>query len=220
MNGGMPGAGAVPLGRRLLGWSGALAGGLLACLALMLGIRLLVTVDGGEPLAVPDRQALEFVRLPPPPPAAQRHQQPEPPARPDQPPPAPSMPALAAPEVAPVALSPVAMPEVAAFDVDGSGFNLGQAQAGEFLPLVKIAPVYPSRALNRGVEGDCTVSYTVTQTGAVTDVQVVPGACDSYLFEEASIEVAKRFRYQPRIIGGEAVAVRGVRNVFEFRLQE
>ena len=33
---------------------------------------------------------------------------------------------------------------------------------GEYLPIVKVAPVYPRRALQRGIEGFVIVEFTVT----------------------------------------------------------
>ncbi len=44
---------------------------------------------------------------------------------------------------------------------------------GEYLPIVKVAPVYPRRALQRGIEGFVIVEFTVTKQGAVRDPIVV-----------------------------------------------
>ena len=50
------------------------------------------------------------------------------------------------------------------------GFN---AAEGEYLPIVKVAPIYPNRALTRGIEGNCIVEYTVTRNGTTKDPKVV-----------------------------------------------
>ena len=47
-------------------------------------------------------------------------------------------------------------------NVSGVGFGVSD---GEYLPIVKVAPVYPSRALSRGLEGYVIVEFTVTQAG-------------------------------------------------------
>ncbi len=47
------------------------------------------------------------------------------------------------------------------------------AADGEYLPIVKIAPIYPAGAQSRGIEGWCLVEYTVTTTGSVRDPVVV-----------------------------------------------
>ena len=44
---------------------------------------------------------------------------------------------------------------------------------GEYLPVVKVQPIYPRRALQRGISGYVVVEFTVTKSGSVTDVKVV-----------------------------------------------
>jgi len=85
---------------------------------------------------------------------------------------------------------------------------------GDYLPIVKVAPVYPSRALSQGLEGFVVVEFTVARSGAVKDVIVVEST-DS-LFERAAVEAAYRFKYRPRIIAGQSVEVPGVRNRITF----
>ncbi len=92
--------------------------------------------------------------------------------------------------------------------------------AQNYQPLVKKAPTYPDSALDRRLEGDCTVEYTVAPNGSVRDPRVVPGACSHSVFERPSLQAATRFRYQPRVIDGQAVAVANVRNTFHYRIQE
>ena len=55
-------------------------------------------------------------------------------------------------------------------NVGGVGFGVSD---GEYLPIVKVAPVYPSRALSRGLEGFVIVEFTVTRQGTVRDPVVV-----------------------------------------------
>lgn len=103
------------------------------------------------------------------------------------------------------------------FDINlGSGFG---AADGEYLPIAKIAPTYPRRALSRNKEGYCTVQYTVSKSGAVKDVKAVDCSPPNY-FEKASIAAAKKFKYKPRIIDGEPVEVAGVQNKFTYKLDK
>jgi protein TonB len=97
--------------------------------------------------------------------------------------------------------------------IGGVGFAVSD---GEYLPIVKVAPVYPSRALTRGLEGYVIVEFTVTRTGTVRDVSVVEST--SSLFERAATEAALKFKYKPRVIDGEAVEVPGVRNKITFEI--
>lgn len=100
-------------------------------------------------------------------------------------------------------------------NVTGVGFGVSD---GEYLPIVKVAPVYPSRALSRGLEGYVIVEFTVTQTGATKDVFVVEST--SSLFERAAVEAAYKFKYKPRVIDGVAVEVPGVQNKITFEITQ
>lgn len=94
-----------------------------------------------------------------------------------------------------------------------------KAAIAQYQPISKKPPAYPRRALDRGMEGDCTVTYTVTREGRVKDPQVVDGACDDPMFERPSLNAAKSFHYQPRLINGQPVDVSGIRNTFRYRIQ-
>ena len=85
------------------------------------------------------------------------------------------------------------------------------------MPLSKEAPDYPQRALDKNIEGDCSVEYTVNPQGKVENPKVLDG-CHP-LFIRPSLAAANTFRYQPRIIDGQAVAVPAVRNTFHYRIK-
>ncbi len=91
------------------------------------------------------------------------------------------------------------------------------AASRQYLPIAKEAPDYPERALDKGIEGDCTVSYRVNPQGRVENPQVI-GDCHP-LFVRPSLVAAKTFRYQPRVVDGQAVAVDGVKNTFHYRIE-
>lgn len=107
----------------------------------------------------------------------------------------------------------------AGIDLGRGGLGLGTGD-GEYLPIVKVAPIYPRRAAERGITGTCMVTYTVTTTGTVKDVSVVEGACENSVFERPSVEAAYRFKYKPRVIDGEPVEVFGVYNRFYYEQEE
>ena len=90
------------------------------------------------------------------------------------------------------------------------------ADVRQYLPISKQAPDYPQRALDKGIEGDCTVEYSVTPQGKVDNPKVV-GNCHP-AFIRPSL-VAATFRYQPRMVDGQAVTVPGVRNTFHYKIQ-
>lgn len=162
---------------------------------------------------------LEYVRVEPREVVERKRRKPDRPPPPREPPPEPPVPEVAdaRPAVQRVALDPMSV----STDVDLSpdGFALSVEDSGEYLPMVKVAPLYPRRALRKGLEGECVVEYTVNRDGSVRDVQVVEERCTSRLFHRASVEAARKFKYQPRVIDGTAVEVPGVRNRFTYRLE-
>ena len=106
----------------------------------------------------------------------------------------------------------------AAVDVEISTSGMASGD-GEYLPIVKVAPIYPRRAQTRGITGYCIVEYTVTTSGAIRD----PVAVDcqpSGVFEKASVKAALKFKYKPRVVDGEAIEVAGVQNKFTYELEQ
>ncbi|MGV6850693.1 MAG: TonB family protein, partial [bacterium] len=160
-----------------------------------------------------------FVRVKPQETLQRKNDKPEKPPAPQAPPPEPPAPELddASPQAEKVAIS--AAPVSTDIDLSSGGFSLGVGE-GDYLPIVKVAPMYPSRAATRGIEGWVVVQYTVTTTGTVKDVVVLESQPASKIFHRASIEAAKKFKYKPRVQDGKAVEVPGVRNKFTFELED
>ena len=107
------------------------------------------------------------------------------------------------------------LPTSSAIDITQGGIGFGAGE-GDYLPIVKVAPIFPQRALALGIFGQCLVRYTVTTAGTVKDVEVIREQCDHAVFYRPSREAALRFKYKPRIIDGEPVEVHGVRNMFYY----
>lgn len=93
---------------------------------------------------------------------------------------------------------------------------------GEYLPIVKVAPEYPSNAASRGIEGFCTVEFTVTVNGSTKDVVAIDCTTKdgkpTTVFNRASIRAAQRFKYRPKVVDGVPIEVPGVRNRFVYEL--
>ena len=103
-----------------------------------------------------------------------------------------------------------------ALEINSSGMSSGD---GEYLPIVKVAPIYPRRAQTRGISGYCIVEYTVTKTGSIRDPQ--PVDCQpSGVFESASVKASLKFKYKPRVVDGEPIEVAGVQNKFTYELEQ
>ncbi len=95
------------------------------------------------------------------------------------------------------------------------------ATDGDYLPLVAIAPQYPPRAAERGIEGWCLVSFTVNGNGDVIEdtIQVVDAEPPN-IFNRSSERAARRFKFQPRVVDGVGVDVPGVQYLFRYQLEE
>ena len=89
---------------------------------------------------------------------------------------------------------------------------------GDYLPIVRVAPVYPARAQSRGLEGYVDMSFTVTATGTVIDPIVVFST--SGLFERAASRAVLKFKYKPRVVDGIPVNVPGVKTRITFKMEE
>lgn len=161
---------------------------------------------------------VDFVRLKRNESIERRQLKPKKPPPPDTPPPQPPTPQLdnLNPSAEKIAIS--AVPVETDIEMSG-GFSLGVGE-GDYLPIVKVAPIYPQRALSRGIEGYCVVQYTVTRQGTIRDPFIVEDQCTSSLFHRASLQASLKFKYKPRVIDGQAVEVPGVQNKFTYEIEE
>jgi periplasmic protein TonB len=95
------------------------------------------------------------------------------------------------------------------------GMNIAE---GDYLPIVRVAPVYPARALSRGLEGYVDLSFTVTPTGTVSDPVILFST--SSLFDRAATQAVLKFKYKPRVVDGVPVAVPNVKTRISFKIEE
>jgi protein TonB len=94
----------------------------------------------------------------------------------------------------------------------------GFSSDGEYLPIVKVAPVYPRRAQTRGIEGYVIVEFVVTRTGAVINPVIIESKPPG-IFDRAALNAATKFKYKPKVVNGEPIDVAGVRNRITFELE-
>jgi protein TonB len=87
------------------------------------------------------------------------------------------------------------------------------------LPVVRVDPDYPARAIRDGTEGWVEVQFSVTATGAVKDVVIVDADPRS-IFDEAVIKAVGRWRYNPKVDAGVAVERVGLRTIIRFTLEQ
>jgi protein TonB len=190
--------------------------GIVVTMSLLFLMQVLIAT-GKQALTKPrDRAKLEFVRV-------KRNEAlntedftPEKPPKPPETPP--ETPPQDMDSIDPTAPSiSVAPPTVSAETSIGGpgGMNIAE---GDYLPIVRVAPVYPARALSRGLEGYVDMAFTVTTTGTVKDPVVMFST--SSLFERAAIRAVLKFKYKPRVVDGVPVEVPNVKTRITFKIEE
>jgi protein TonB len=204
----------------------ALVLGALVAFGLLFLMQALIATGETAITETESTRIVDFVRVKREERLESKRSKPDRPPNPDEPPPEapqPSMDSSTADTGEAQAVQAVHDAPVPVADVDISvtpGFGIAAGSAdGDYLPIVKVAPVYPQRAIDRGIEGYVIVEFTVTKTGAVKDPRVVEYH-PSTIFNKAALAAALKFKYKPRIVNGEPIEVRGVLNKITFQLEE
>ncbi len=143
-----------------------------------------------------------------------------PPKMPEKPEPAPSTPtqqiqAISAPTPTTLNISNMSLENTTSVK---AGFGLSTGD-GEYLPIVKVAPMYPPGAQARGQEGWVLLEFTVTVSGTVTDAVVIE-AQPPNVFNEAAKRAVLKFKYKPRVENGKPVSVPHVQHLISFKMEK
>lgn len=97
----------------------------------------------------------------------------------------------------------------------------GQSAPGapdsDVVPIVRISPQYPRKALLDGEEGWVQIEFTITPDGRVIDPVVVASEPRG-VFERAAMQAIIRWKFRPRYVDGEAIT-RRASQVIDFRLE-
>jgi protein TonB len=196
-----------------------IAFGLVITLALFWMMPYMIETTDHQLDKTGSTNLVDFVRLRRDEVIHRREIKPRKPPPPQSPPPLPSAPQFDSLNASAEAIAISAAPAETDIEISGGGFSLGVGE-GDYLPIVKVAPMYPQRALSRGIEGYCVVQYTVTRQGTIRDPFVVEDQCTDPVFHRPSLQAALKFKYKPRVIDGQAVEVPGVQNKFTFVIEE
>ena len=101
----------------------------------------------------------------------------------------------------------------------GGDLSKGWAGTRDPLPIMRVTPVYPSRASRRGIEGWVELAFTITTTGATENVRVVseepPG-----VFSRAAMKAVRKWKYKPQVIDGKVQPRPNVRVMLKFELEK
>ena len=112
------------------------------------------------------------------------------------------------------------------FKASGSFFR-----DGEYIPLFKVQPIYPRRALERGTQGFAITSFTITESGTVENAVALEGYCgdpedpnaelrECSIFNSASVRASLKLKYKPKIVDGKPTSVENVKHRFTFKMDK
>ena len=200
----------------------AIALGGAVTFGLLFLMQLLIATGGSDLSEVKGGRVVDFVRVKRDETVERKKLKPRKPPSPEEPPPDMAPPqqdtsfdgegadVIAIPE------APVVTPNVDVDSTIGIGIGFG-ASDGEYLPIVKVKPVYPPAALQRKIEGWVVIEFTVTKNGSVRDPVIIE--YDPLpIFNNSALKAALKFKYKPRIVNGEPIEVAGVRNKIIFKI--
>lgn len=125
------------------------------------------------------------------------------------------------------------MPEIQVPNIEvGISMNLSPSLNDLAQPTVEITfdanpiavsrtnPRYPSRAQRRGVEGQVTVEFMVSEIGTVMPESVkVISSTPKGVFDKAVMKAIKRWRFKPKLSYGTAQPFRA-RQTLEFKMEK
>ena len=90
--------------------------------------------------------------------------------------------------------------------------NMGIDYGGgysQYLPQVQIQPIYPPKALQKGIKGHVVVELTVSKSGRVKD-PIIRVSEPKGVFDFAVLQAIRKYRFKPRLVNDEPTEVTGV----------
>lgn len=204
------------MGTNLVRYAISLVLAVMVTIALLWSMQRLIA-GGNDVLSEPPRgNVLDFIRLKQDETVQKKERKPQKPPTPKEPPPQMQQPQMQQANPNTNAVSTSFTADVQTDSGLSGGLNLESAD-GDYLPIVKVAPIYPRRAQSRGIEGYVIVEFTVSKQGSVKNPFVVD-AQPADLFNQAAIDAALKFKYKPRVVNGEPAEVAGVQNRISFQI--
>ncbi len=183
---------------------------------ILWAMQTLITGGNNAMTEPPKGNVLDFIRLKKEENIVKKDRKPQKPPKPKEPPPPLEQPQMQQTPTAQQGINTNFATNIQAKASLSSGLSLGGGD-GDYLPIVKVAPIYPRRAQARGIEGYVIVEFTVSKNGAVKNPFVVEAKPEG-IFDRAALDAALKFKYKPRVVDGIAVEVAGVQNKISFEI--
>lgn len=98
------------------------------------------------------------------------------------------------------------------------GINLGQAPSDtDATPLVRVPPIYPPRAAERGIEGWVVIEYTIAGNGTVKTARAIASEPGN-IFNRSAVKAVMKWKFKPKIVDGKPVEQPGKQTRLTFEL--
>ncbi len=110
-----------------------------------------------------------------------------------------------------------AIPDFEAPKLDKASFKIAVSDR-DAQPLVRIPPIMPPRFMQGDHSGHCTVLFDVSPNGQPFNISAT--YCTSNLLKRATEKNVARWKYNPKIVDGLAVARTGVQTTIKFKLSD
>ncbi|MGJ8664399.1 MAG: energy transducer TonB [Marinicella sp.] len=86
----------------------------------------------------------------------------------------------------------------------GAVGQVNMTEEGGVIPIVRIAPQYPRKALMAKIEGWVKVKFTITPSGTVSNPEVVDSK-PRRIFDREAIRAILKFKFKPKVVNGQGV---------------
>lgn len=120
-------------------------------------------------------------------------------------------------------LMPVTPMSSAGLDTAINGLKISAPTFGSFksnqqaMPLYRVEPRYPSRALKRKIEGYVIMSFSIDETGKPFNVEIQETS-PKRMFNRDAVRALKQWKYQPKLLEGKAIVQQNQTVRLEFKL--
>lgn len=85
------------------------------------------------------------------------------------------------------------------------------------LPLYRVEPQYPARAMKLGAQGFVLLSFTIDTQGRPQKIRIKESK-PRRMFDKAAVHALKKWKYQPKVLDGKSIAQAGQTVRLEFKI--
>ena len=98
-----------------------------------------------------------------------------------------------------------------------TALGAGGGSDRDVVPLVRVDPEYPPRARQQGIEGWVEIEFTISPVGTIQDAVVI-ASNPSFVFDRAALRAVRKWRYNPKVENGVAMARPGIQVRIRFEI--